>query len=227
MSGAAVVAMTIIFGVLLPAIAIFVLIYNWVRDNHLILSGVVAIVLFCAGAVSWSLCARYCIKTNEYWQANYGEICYKKSGIVFIIILAIVCGICAIVSVGKTISEATWLKEIFNMHRESKNQCVTEIKNKSLKDDPIKKQTTSIDELKLIDGPKTVLAKAATDKEALMNQLTLIDKSKEVLAKVINSTSEETDIEKVALMIRRANSKNELICRSIDEIVLPNIKKLK
>lgn len=225
MSGAAVVAMTIIFGVLLPAIAILVLIFTW--DKHPILSGVVAFVLFCAGAVSWSLCARDSIKTNEYWQANYGEICYKKSEIAFIIILAIVCGICAIVSVGKTISEAAWLKEISNMHRESKNQCVTEIRNKSLKDDPIKEQTTSIDELKLIDDPKTILSKAATNKEALMNQLTLIDKSKEVLAKVINSTSEETDIEKVALMIRRANSKNELICRSIDEIVLPNIRKLK
>lgn len=224
MSGAA-VAVMMIFGLLLPAIAIFVLIHAW--DNQTILSGVVAFVLFCAGAVLLSLCARDCIKTNEYWQANYGEIYHEKIGIVVIIILAIVCGICAIVSVGKTISEATWLKEISNMHRESKNQCVTEIRNKSLKDDPIKEQTTSIDELKLIDDPKTVLSKAATDKEALMNQLTLIDKSKEVLAKVINSTSEETDIEKVALMIRRANSKNELICRSIDEIVLPNIRKLK
>lgn len=224
MSGAAVVVM-MIFGLLLPAIAIFVLIFAW--DNHPIRSGVVAFVLFCAGVVLLSLCARDCIKTNEYWQANYGEIYHKKISITVIIILAIVCGICAIVSVGKTISEATWLKEISNMHRESKNQCVTEITNKSLKEDLIKKQTASIDELKLIDDPKTILSKAATNKEAMMNQLTLIDKSKEVLAKVINSTSEETDIEKVALMIRRANSKNELICRSIDEIVLPNIKKLK
>lgn len=224
MSGAAVVVM-MIFGLLLPAIAIFVLIFAWVENP--IQSGVVAFVLFCAGAVLLSLCARDCIKTNEYWQANYGEIYHEKIGIAVIIMLAIVCGICAIVSVGKTISEATWLKEISNTHRESKNQCVTEITNKSLKDNPIKKQTTSIDELKLIDDPKTILSKAATNKEALMNQLTLIDKSKEVLAKVINSTSEETDIEKVALMIRRANSKNELICRSIDEIVLPNIKKLK